>query len=102
MPANRSSAISPSRCVVAVSPVAPRGTGSGSLPVACREEFDVQCAQVLPSEVVKRRELVLAARVVQPPDGQPAALSVDQPEEPSGVQCLGYVTSDSVVRPGLA
>ena len=37
---------------------------SGSLPVAFGAEFDVQCAQVLPPEIVQRRELVLAARVV--------------------------------------
>ena len=37
-----------------------------SLPVAFRAELDIQCAQVLPPEVVKRRELVLATWVVQP------------------------------------
>jgi hypothetical protein len=63
----------------------------GSLPVAFGAKFDIQRTQVLPPEIVQRREFVLAARVVQPPDGQLAALSVDQPEEPPGVQRLGDV-----------
>ena len=40
-------------------------------------EFEVHRAQVLPPEIVERRELALAARVVQPPDGEPAAAPVD-------------------------
>src|SRR3984957_18190079 len=75
---------------------------SGSLPVARGAEFDVQRAQVLPPEIVKRRELVLAARVIQPTDGQLASLPVDQPEEPPGAQGLGDVLGDSVAGPGLA
>jgi hypothetical protein len=74
---------------------------SGSLPVAFGAEFDVQRAQVLPPEIVQRRELVLAARVVQSPDGQFAALSVGQPEEPPGGQGLGDVLGDCMAGPGL-
>jgi hypothetical protein len=54
------------------------------VPVAFGAGLDVQCAQVLPPEIVQRRELVLAARIVQPADGEFAALTVDQPEEPPG------------------
>src|ERR1017187_3802732 len=42
----------------------PRGR-SGPPPVAFGAELDVQRAQVLPPDIVQRRELVLAARVVQ-------------------------------------
>ena len=46
--------------------VRPNGTAGrlGSLPVAFGAEFDIQGAQVLSPEIVQRRELVLAARIV--------------------------------------
>ena len=47
----------------------PGGLRSGSPPVAFGAEFDVQCAQVLPPGIVQGRELVLAGRIVQSPDG---------------------------------
>src|SRR5271163_3654666 len=75
---------------------------SGSPPAAFSAELDVQRAQVLPPEIVQRRELVPAARVVQPPDDQFAAFSVDQPEEPPGGQGLGDVPGDRLAGPGLA
>ena len=37
----------------------------------------LQRAQILPPEIVQRREFVLAARVVQPPDCEFATLTVD-------------------------
>src|SRR5579871_146556 len=74
---------------------------SGSLPAAVGAELDVQRTQVLPPEVVQRREFVLAARVVQPPDDKFAALTVDQPEEPPGGQGLGNVLGDCLAGPGL-
>jgi hypothetical protein len=51
---------------LAVAEVRPNGTAGrlGSLPVAFGAEFDIQGAQVLPPEIVQRRELVLAARIV--------------------------------------
>lgn len=74
---------------------------SRSLPVAFGAEFDVQRAQVLPPEIVQRRELILATRVIQPPDGQFTALSVDQPEEPPGGQGLGDVPATAWSGPDL-
>src|SRR5579859_1493854 len=62
---------------------------SGRLPVALGPEFDVARAQVLTPEIVERGELALAARVVKPPDREPAARPVDQSEEPPGGQRLG-------------
>jgi hypothetical protein len=44
----------------------------------------------------------LAARVVQPLDGEFTALTVDQPEEPSGGQGFGSVLSGRLARSGLA
>jgi hypothetical protein len=80
-----------------------RPTGrSGRPPVTFGAELDVQRAQVLPPEIVQRRELVLAAWVVQPADGQFAALSVNQPEEPPGSQGLGDIFGDCLAGPGLA
>jgi hypothetical protein len=75
---------------------------SGCLPAAFGAELDGQRAQVLPPEILQRRELVLAARIVQSPDGEFAALPVDQPEEPPGAQGLGDVTGDRLAGPGLA
>jgi hypothetical protein len=54
--------------------------------------------RVLPPEIIQRRELVPAARIVQPPDGQFAALSVGQPEEPPGDRAS--VTSPATAWPG--
>jgi hypothetical protein len=75
---------------------------SSSLPVAFGAELDVQRAQILPPKIVQRRELVLAARVVQPPDREFVTLTVDQPEEPPGGQGLGNVSGDCLAGPGLA
>ena len=50
---------------------------SGCLLAAFDAELDVHPAQVLPPEIVQRRELVLVVRVVQSPDGEFAAVSVD-------------------------
>jgi hypothetical protein len=75
---------------------------SGGLPVAFGSEFDIQRAQVLAPEIVQRRELVLAARIIEPPDGQLVTLSVDQPEEPPGGQGLGDILGDRAAGPGLA
>jgi hypothetical protein len=57
-------------------------------------------AQILPPEI-QRHELVLAARVVQPPDGQFAALPVDQPEEPPRGQGLSDVPATAWPGPDL-
>src|ERR1700691_985708 len=78
------------------------GGWSGRLPVASGAELDGERAQVRPAEIVQRRELVLAARVVQPPDGEFVAISVGQPEEPPGGEGLGDVLSDGLAGPGLA
>src|ERR1700729_3376925 len=75
---------------------------SGRLPVALGPEFDAARTQVLPSEVVERRELALAARAVQPADGEPAAPPHDQPEDPAGGQRLGDVLGDRPIGPGTA
>jgi len=59
-------------------------------------------AEVQPPEILPRRELILAAWVVQPPDREFAALTVDQPEEPPGGQRLGNIFGDCLAGPGLA
>src|SRR5271156_4914576 len=73
----------------------------GSLPVAFGAEFDIQGAQVLPPEIVQWREFVLAARIVEPPDGQFVALSVDQPRRVRGVAGLSWPPRGSTWRRGI-